>query len=43
MDSIPTGGKRGKERPRKMWRSTLKEDIHRRGTTWDEAKMLAAD
>jgi len=42
MPWIPTGGKRGRGRSRKTWRSTLKEDLHRRWTTWDEAKTLAA-
>jgi len=43
MDWISTGGKRGRGRPRKTWRSTLTEDLHRRGITWDEAKTLATD
>jgi len=43
MDWIPTGGKRGRGRQSKTWSSTLKDDLHRSGTTWDEAKVLAAD
>jgi len=42
MDWIPTGGKRGRGRLRKTWRSTLKKG-EGPCTSWDEAQTHAAD
>ena len=43
MDWIQVDGKRGRGRPKKTWRSTLRDDLQKRGITWDEAKTLAND
>jgi len=42
LDWMPTYGKRGRGMPRKTWRSTLRDDLHRRGFSWDEAETLPA-
>ena len=43
LEWIPEGGRRGRGRPKKTWRSTFSEDMMTRGTCWEEARSRAFD
>ena len=43
IDWTRADGKRIRDRPRKTWRSRFQEDLHARGVSLGEMKMIAAD
>ena len=43
LEWVPPDGRRPRGRPKKTWRSTLKEDLRERGTNWYQALSNASD
>jgi len=43
IEWTPADGRRKRGRPKKTWRTTLREDLQARGVSWSEKETMAAD
>ena len=43
IEWTPADGRRNRGRPKKIWRSTFREDLQARGVSWSEKETMAAD
>ena len=43
IEWTPADSRRKRGRPKKTWRSTLREDLQARGVSWSEKETMAAD